>query len=88
MTGKNLDAIMAAIHPESPDYAATRQLMDELMENFARRCTLEDAKVISCGQDEAQVLFVQTTEKISGDLPFGDNWVAGIHTLRKHDRTW
>jgi hypothetical protein len=88
MGARNLAGVMETIHPDSPNYAATQQVMEELLANYTLRCKLENAKVVSVEQDEAQVSFVQTTEKVSGEMPFDDNRVEGIHLLKKHDGVW
>lgn len=88
MEARNLAGVMETIHPESLDYTATQQFMEELLANYTLRCTLENAKIVSVKQDEAQVSFVQTTEKVSGEMPFDDNLVEGIHLLKKHNGVW
>ena len=88
MGARNLAGVMETIYPDSPNYAATKQFMEELLANYTLRCTLGNTKVLSIEQDEAQVSFVQTTEKVSGEMPFDDNRVEGIHLLKKHNGVW
>ena len=88
METRNIAGIMETIHPESPNYAATQQFIEELLANCTLRCTLENTKVLSVGQDEAQVSFIQTTEKVSSEMPFNDNRLEGIHLLKKHNGVW
>ncbi len=52
------------------------------------KCTLTDLHVVTASADEAQVGFVQKTEKTGGEGQFQDNIVRGIHTLKLDDGKW
>ena len=85
---KDVDAVMATIHPQSPSFAATRDLVGQMFQSLDFKCTLSDLKVVTASPDEARVSFVQKTEKTGGDAPFPNNIEQGIHTLRPDNGKW
>jgi hypothetical protein len=85
---KDVDTVMATIHPESPVYESTRQSVEEMFKLVDLKFTLSDLRVVSSRPDEVKVSFVQKTERVGGSAPFTDNIVEGIHTLRPDKGTW
>ena len=88
MEKKDLDAVMATIHPQSPSYASMREVLGEMFKVLDLKFTLSDMKVVNASPDEAQVSFVQKTEKAGGTGDFRGNIVEGIHTLRPSNGKW
>lgn len=84
---RDLNAVIAVIHPDSPGLRDMRNTAEELFKKFELRSTLKEIAVESVAGDEAKVRFSQTTEKVSGP-GFQNNRVDGVHTLRKHDGQW
>jgi ketosteroid isomerase-like protein len=85
---KDVDAVMATIHPKSLAYQATREAVTQMFQVVDLKCTLTDLHVVTASADEAQVGFVQKTEKTGGEGQFQDNIVRGIHTLKLDDGKW
>jgi ketosteroid isomerase-like protein len=88
MEKKDLDGVMATIHPKGPYYGSTRDAVAEVFKVLDLKYTLSDLKVVSATPDEAQVSFVQKTEKTGGDGEFQDNIQQGVHTLRPDNGKW
>lgn len=93
---KNVDAmqredvagVMATVHPESPDFEATRGVIEELFSKFDLKYELSDLKVVSATPAEIKVSFVQKTMKVSGPPELPNHIVEGVHTLRKEGAQW
>ena len=93
---KNMDAmqredvagVMATVHPQSPDFDATRGVIEELFAKFDLKYELRDLKVVSATPEEAKVSFVQKTTKVAGPAVIPTHLVEGVHTLRKDGGEW
>ena len=85
---KDIDAVMATIHPQARSFESTRQIVSEMFKAIDLKYTLSDLQVVSATADEAQVHFVQQTEKTGGDGQFQPNIVTGVHTLRPDQGKW
>lgn len=90
---RDVDGVMATIHPKSPTFATTRTTVSESFQmmkaqNLIFRVTSSDLKVISSSPEEAKVSFVQKTGQVDGDHTTPLNVVEGIHTLRSDDGNW
>ena len=85
---KDVETVMATIHPESPVFGSTRGAVEEMFKVIDLKFTISDLRLVSATPDEAKVSFVQKTQKVGGDAPFQDNIVEGIHTLRPDKGTW
>jgi hypothetical protein len=85
---KDLDAFMATIHPSAPTFASTRDTVGKMFSTVDLKFTVKDLKVITSSPEEAQVSFVQTTEKVGGDAPFQNRIMEGVHTLRPDNGKW
>ena len=80
-------AYLSYVHPESPNYAATRAEVERLFREYDLKHTLEKAEPASMTDGEAKVRFVQLTEKLSGPA-FRNNRMTGTHILRKDGSMW
>ena len=85
---KDVDAVMATIHPQSPNFAQTRDVVARMFSEVNLRFTVSDLKVVTSTPDEAKVSFVQKTEKVGSTGPVPLNVVEGIHILRPDDGKW
>jgi ketosteroid isomerase-like protein len=79
---ENLNAVMATIHEQSPLYADTRTITEQIFNLYDLKYKLESVRVIEESDEEARVRAVQITEKISGP-DFRDNKIVAIHVLKK-----
>jgi hypothetical protein len=87
VNSRDLNAVIAAIHPESPGLRDMKNTAEDLFKKFELRSTLKEIAIESVAGDEAKVRFSQMTEKLSGP-GFQDNRVDGVHTLRRHNGEW
>ncbi|MEP6668156.1 MAG: hypothetical protein ABJF10_03335 [Chthoniobacter sp.] len=85
---KDVEAVMATIHPQAPSFDSTREIISEMFKAVDLKYTLSDLKVVTANPDEARVSFVQKTEKTAGEAGFQNNIVQGIHTLRPDNGKW
>jgi len=88
MQREDLAGVMATIHPESPDFEATRGVTGELFAKFDFKYELRDLKVVSATPEEVKVSFVQKTTKVAGPADVPTHLVEGVHTLRKDGGEW
>lgn len=80
-------AATAAMHPEAPGFAKSRQLTEQLLANYDLIYMIQSLNIVSESEEEAKVRFVQMTEKAAGP-EFRRNRVSGVHTLRKYRGAW
>ena len=85
---KDLDALMATVHPKSPAAQSTRASMSELLQAVTLKCTLSDLHIVTASPKEARVSFTQKTEKVAGDIDFPNNIIQGVHVLKPDDGRW
>jgi len=88
MQNKDMDGVMATVHPESPSYGSTREVLLDLFKKYDLRFTLTDLKVVSATPSEVQVSFVQKTERLKGPADLQSSICDGVHTLRKDHGKW
>lgn len=85
---KDLDAVMATIHPKAPSFASTREIVGEMFKALDLKCTLSDLQLVTASPEEARVSFTQKTEKTGGTGEFQNNIVKGVHILRPDEGKW
>jgi len=85
---KDVDAVMATIHPQAPTFASTRDVVSQTFNEVTLKITLSDLKVLRSSPEEAQVSFVQKTEKVDGDRTIPLNILEEIDTLRPDKGKW
>jgi len=85
---KDLDAVMATIHPKAPSFASTREIVGEMFKTLDLKCTLSDLQLVTASPEEARVSFSQKTEKTGGNGEFQNNIVKGVHILRPDEGKW
>jgi hypothetical protein len=85
---KDIDGVMASIHPKAPSFATTRDFVNDAFKQVTLKITMSDLKVKDANSEEAHVSFVQKTEKVDGDHTTPLNIVEGVDTLRPDNGKW
>jgi hypothetical protein len=85
---RNLTMAMGTIHPESPTFESSRDMMRYIFARLRLKYTLEKTEVIDVRGDEARIKVTQATQKIAGNAAFRDNRVTIIHTLKRDGQKW
>ncbi len=85
---KDVETVMATIHPESPAYEGTKAMVGLMFKSVDLKYELSDLRLESATPEEMKVSFKQKTTKTGGSGQFTDNIVEGIHTLRRDQETW
>lgn len=80
-------AVMATIHPGSPDYAKTSAAVAEIAK-MQVEFKLEKVEVASANDREARVDYVQLTRRTGHAFAFRDNRITGTHLLRRDGDAW
>jgi hypothetical protein len=88
MEQKNVEAVMATVHPQAAAYASTREMAQMMFEQVEVKYGLSDLKLVAATADEAKVSFKQSMEKTGGTGQFMDNIVHGLHILRLDHGKW
>jgi ketosteroid isomerase-like protein len=88
MQNKDLEGVMATIHPDSPSFGSTREVLLDLFKKYDLRFTITDLKIISATPEEVKVSFVQETERLKGPEDLQSSRCKGVHTLRKDHGKW
>jgi ketosteroid isomerase-like protein len=74
---------MRTIHDDSPAKADTHTAMQKIFSDFNLAYYLVQYEIISISVESADIRVTQDTRKVSGDLPFRDNRLTAVHTLRR-----
>ena len=85
---KDVETVMATIHPESPSFAGTKEAVEQMFASVDLKYTLSDLRIETASPEEVKVSFKQKTEKVGERGEFMSNIVEGIHTLRPDKGTW
>ena len=85
---RNLTMAMGTIHPESPTFESSQDMMRYIFARLRLKYTLEKTEVIDVRGGEARIKVTQATQKISGNAAFRDNRVTIIHTLKRDGQKW
>ena len=84
---EDLDGTMSTVHPESPSYKQTEEIVEELFKIYDINSKYEKLEVVKKNDNEAEVNFVQLTTKIKGP-EFKNNRLTGKHLLKKYKNSW
>jgi len=84
---EDLDTYMGAIHPESPIYWSTKELMIEYFKEFDTRSKITKIEQLEKSNNEAIVKVEQITRIFQGDESL-DNLTVATHMLRKYNGKW
>ena len=85
---KDVETVMATIHPDSPQFEGTREAVGEMFAKVDWKYTLSDLRIESATPEEVKVSYKQKMEKVGERGEFIDTIVEGIHTLRPDKGTW
>lgn len=86
MQDEDIDAYMETIHPDSPAYDTTEDLMEQ-MAVYELDVEVSDLSVADKSEDEATVNFTQRSMKIEGP-DYQNNEIKGVHTLKPDEGVW
>ena len=85
---EDIDGILKTIHYDETKKSPTVNGMKYIFENYDLEYKLENVQFLSITEDEAKVLYQQTTRAISGQ-GFMNTRTVGIHTVKKSkDGKW
>lgn len=87
LRNEDLDGVMSTMHPESPQYAQTRAIVEQVFALYDLEYDLESVEVVEMSQNQAKLRAVQVTRKINGP-ELADTRVTAIHTVRKTGDGW
>ena len=85
---KDVETVMATIHPDSPQFEGTREAVVEMFAKVDWKYTLSDLRIESATPEEVKVSYKQKMEKVGERGEFLDTIVEGIHTLRPDKGAW
>ncbi len=85
---KDVDAVMATIHPQSPKFAETREAVTRVFASVTPKVAPQDLKVIQSSPEEARIRLVLKTEKIEGERTVPVGLVEELETLRPDNGKW
>jgi len=88
MEREDINAVMATVHPQTPDYEASRAVIEEIFKKYDLKFELIDLKLAGIRDGEAKVAYTQKTTRVGGDTDLPDNIVEGVHTLKKDGDKW
>lgn len=86
MEEDDIDRYMETIHPESPAFDSTKDLMEQLSA-YTLDIKISDLVVEEKSEEEAKVSFKQKSIKIDGP-EYQNNEVIGVHTLKPDGGVW
>lgn len=82
---EDLAGYMRTIHDDAPGRAETLSAMQLAFKEFNLSYSLAAVQILSITQDTADIRVTLDTRKIAGDLPYNDNRLTAVHTLKKTD---
>ena len=88
MQTKNLDAMIATIHSQSPHFEQTKMITQRIFQLYEINYSLKSAEVESATPDAIRVRFEQVMVRMKGPEDFKSNRVSGIHILRRDGSQW
>ena len=85
---KDVDGVMATVHPNMPTFGQLREFITQIFREVQLKVTISDLKVMSASPDQARVSFKQKTDQMTDGHLVPLNIVEGVHTLRPDHGTW
>ncbi|GAB3799372.1 hypothetical protein [Virgibacillus kimchii] len=86
MADDDKTAHMETLHSESPGYAETEQILED-MSVYTLDIDISDMEVEEKSEEEARVFYTQTNIKLDGPV-YENNELTGVHILRPEDGEW
>jgi ABC-type glycerol-3-phosphate transport system substrate-binding protein len=80
---EDISGYMRTIHDDSPARTDTQNAMKMIFREFNLSYQLVDYEIISISNNSADIRVTQDTLKVAGELPFRDNRLTAVHTLKK-----
>lgn len=84
---ENLDQYLSTVIIPDEQISQTEEAMTKLFNDYDLQYIIDDIKVLTTDNDDAQVQVVQTTKKLKGGA-FRDNKVTVVHHLKKSKGQW
>ncbi len=85
---KDVETVMATIHPESPQLEEMREGATLMFKTVDAKFTLSDLRIESATPEEVKVSYSEKMEFLGGEQKFVDNIVEGVFTLRPDKGRW
>jgi ketosteroid isomerase-like protein len=83
----DVDGYMETMHPESPVYDNTREIMEQLVEEYDFEVEI-DINSVEVDGDTATAEVTQVTRTEEPDTDFDDNRLEATHELRTYENEW
>ena len=88
LEAEDMEAMMATIHTQSPNYQATQQQVAPLLAQYDIECEIHDLELLGVTEGYALVKLRQVTRKTGGEAPFQDNELLVLHTMKQEAGQW
>ncbi len=85
---KDVETVMATIHPDSPQLEEMREGATLMFKTVDAKFTLSDLRIESATPEEVKVSYSEKMEFLGGQQKFVDNIVEGVFTLRPDKGRW
>ena len=85
---ENLEAGMAMIHPDSPNFEDIRLMAEISMAFYDLDFEYEEYEIIELSENQATLKIIQVTKSIDENTDYRDNRVVAIQKLKKYNGTW
>ena len=85
---KDVETVMATIHPDSPVYAGTREAVEAMFKMVDWKYTVSDLRIEEATPEEVKVSYKMRMEVVGEGSQFVSNLVEGVHTLRLDKGRW
>jgi hypothetical protein len=84
----DMAAVAETLHPKSPGFLNTPEVMKSIMAQYKLSYELEECAVERATSAGIHVRFVQVTKRIAGPEDFPDSRMEGVHILKRDRRAW
>jgi hypothetical protein len=84
---EDLKGYMATLIIPSDQTSQTKETYKKIFEDYDLKYTIENIKVLTTDNEDAQVEVVQLTKKLQG-IDFADNRITAIHHLKQNNGQW
>lgn len=88
MEREDINAVMATVHPETPNFEASKTVNEELFKNYDLKFELIELKLVSLKDGVAKVAFKQKTRRVDNGANEPAVFAQGVHTLKKDGDKW
>jgi uncharacterized protein YchJ len=88
MQKADLKAVLETIHPDSPAYLQTPELLGGIVSRYQLAYDLEAAEIEHASKATIRIRFVQNTRRLQGPDDFPDSRIEGIHVLKRDRKRW